>query len=70
MDFMSSKQFFFRSNEEKLLPSCKRHCISVGMVIFDKFINHLFLENSADCSFEIEKEDGLMFRTIIIVKHP
>ena len=31
------------------------------MVIFDKFINHLFLENSADCSFEIEKEDGLMF---------
>ena len=60
---MSSKQFFFKLNDgkEKLLPSCKWHCISVGMVIFDKFTNHLFLiENSADCSFEIEKEDGLM----------
>ena len=58
---MSSKQFFFKLNEgkEKLLPNCKRHCISIEMIIFDKLTNHLFLiENSVDCSFE--KEDGLM----------
>jgi len=63
MDLMNSKQFFFKLNEDKeKLRSYKRHYISVGIIIFDKLINHLFLiENSVDCSFEIEKEDGLMF---------